>query len=133
MVSSFCIFFIVAFYFYYKQHYEKLIVAKIEDIAERDIYLRKLKLKLMIFPAGAVAIVVLYAISYTLMHVYPDSDVDVKSLRRVVDAAAVIMFAAVFMLDKRELDQRLRVKKKHELPVDKDEPGIDIPESEEIL
>jgi hypothetical protein len=133
MVSSFSIFFIVAFYFYFKQHYEKLIAAKIEDFAERESYLKKLKLKLMIFPAGAVAIVVLYAISYTLMHLYPDSDVDVKSLRRVVDAVAVIMFAAVFLIDKRELDRRLRMKRRTEPPMDKNEPGIDIPEPEDVI
>ena len=133
MVSSLSIFFIVAFYFYFKQHYEKLIAVKIEDIAERESYLKKLKLKLMIFPAGAIAIVVLYAISYTLMHLYPDSDVDVKSLRRIVDAATVLMFAAVFVIDKRELDNRLRIKKKTELPIDKNEPGIDIPEPEDVI
>ncbi|MEO6521191.1 MAG: hypothetical protein ABIN91_05925 [Mucilaginibacter sp.] len=133
MVSSLSIFFIVAFYFYFKQHYEKLIAAKIDDIAERESYLKKLKMKLMIFPAGAVAIVVLYAISYTLMRLYPDSDVDVKSLRRIVDAAAVIMFAAVFMIDKRELDHRLRMKKKIEPLIDKNEPGIDIPEPVDVI
>src|ERR1700712_98329 len=102
MVSSFSIFFIVAFYFYFKQHYTKLIAAKIEDETEKETWNKKLKRKLMIFPAAVVAFVVFYAISFTLMNLYPDTDVDVKSSRRVVDVVAALLFVAVFFIDKRE-------------------------------
>ena len=130
MVSSFSVFFIVAFYFYFKQHYTKLIAAKIDGSEEEDIWHKKLKRKLMIFPAGVVAIVLLYGISYTLMNLYPDTDVDVKSSRRVVDIVAVLMFVAVFFVDKLEIDKRLSFKKSTAPPLDKNEPGIDIPEPE---
>jgi len=130
MVSSFSIFFMVAFYFYFKQQYTLLIDAKIENITEKNSWLKKLNRKLMIFPAAVVAIVVLYAISFTLMNVYPDADVDVKSLRRIVDIIAVVMFIAVFFIDKREMDKRLNIKKSSLPRIDKNEPGIDIPEVE---
>lgn len=130
MVSSLSIFFAAAFYFYFKQYYQNLISARVQDAAERGVYLLKLKRKLMIFPVGAITIVVLYAISYTLMHLYPDTEIDVKSSRRIVDVAAVLLFVAVFMIDKMELDMRLKPKKRTTAPTDKNEPGIDIPEPE---
>jgi hypothetical protein len=126
------VFFIVAFYFYFKQYYEKLIVAKIDHIPEQRIWKSKLKKKLLIFPAGIIAIFLLYAISYVLINRYPDVE-NVKSSRRAVDVVATVMCLAVFIFDKRELDKRLYTKKKAEQPLDKSEPGIDIPEPEDTI
>lgn len=132
MVSSFSIFFIIAFYFYFKQRYTKLIDAKIEDPGERVMLHKNLKRKLMILPAGAIAVIILYIISFLLMRAYPDVD-NVKESRRVVDAVAVVIVMVLFVFDKREIDERLNVKKPHLPPVDVNEPGIDIPENEEIV
>lgn len=131
MVSSFSIFFIIAFYLYFKQYYEKLIHLKVTGIDEIAALKKKLTRKLMIFPAGIVAIVLLYAISFTLMNLYPDVD-NVKSSRRVVDVAATLLCMVVFFIDKRELDTRLSAKQTQPVK-DNNEPGIAIFEDVDIV
>ncbi|RKR82555.1 hypothetical protein BDD43_2740 [Mucilaginibacter gracilis] len=132
MVSSFSIFFLAAFYFYFKQYYRKLIAAKTAGTNDGPALTVLLERKLMIFPAGIIAIALLYLFSFTLMNLYPDVD-NVKSSRRVVDIAAIILCTVIFFMDKRELDKKLSVKKPPVKPQDINEPGIDIPEKDEII
>jgi Na+/H+ antiporter NhaD/arsenite permease-like protein len=132
MVSSFSIFFIVAFYFYFKQYYEKHIAFKIKDEEEQKQWLKILKKKLMIFPAGMVAVVVLYGISFTLMYLYPEVE-NVKLSRRIVDAFTALICVGTFYIDKRVIDRRLNIKPPTIRPDDINEPGIDIPEREDVV
>lgn len=110
MVSSLCVFFLVACYLFFKQHYQKLVDTQIEDTEQRKVWNTKLKRKLMILPFGIIAIFVLYAISYTLMKVYPDVD-NVKASRRVVDIVTALACFGIFFWDKRELDKKLGTQK----------------------
>ncbi|EHQ29945.1 hypothetical protein [Mucilaginibacter paludis] len=106
MISSLCIIFLIIFYVYFKQYYEKLIAAKLQMDDEKRIWTKKLNRILLTMPAGIIAIVILYAISFTLMSLYPEVE-NVKSSRRVVDVVAVLFCLALFFWDKKELDKKL--------------------------
>ena len=109
MISSLSIFFLLACFLYFKQYYETLIDVKFDDVAIQKTWKKKLMRKLMVLLVGVGVIAVLYAVSFTLMRLYPDMD-NVKLSRRIVDLVATAVCIGLFFLDKRELDKELVVK-----------------------
>jgi hypothetical protein len=109
MISSITVIFLVTCYLYFKQYYKKLIDAQIEDTDQATLWNAKVKKKLIVFPLGAVIIVVLYITSFTIIRLMPDLE-NVKLYRRIADIAATGICVFLFYLDKRELDTKLVVK-----------------------
>src|ERR1700753_25762 len=104
MISSITVLFLCTCYLYFKQYYKKLIDNEITDTEEALVWNKKLKKKLIIFSLGVAILVVLYAISFTLIKLQPELE-NVKMIRRVGDIVATAACVFLFYLDKAELDK----------------------------
>jgi hypothetical protein len=58
---------------------------------------------------------------------------NVKLSRRIVDAFTALICVGTFYIDKRVIDRRLNIKPPTIRPDDINEPGIDIPEREDVV
>ncbi len=110
MISTITTLFLITCYLYFKQFYGKLIDSTIENKEEAAVWTAKVKKKLTVFIVGVVIIVVLYVASFTIIKLMPDLE-NVKLYRRITDLAATGICVLLFYLDKRELDDKLIVKK----------------------
>ena len=109
MISSLSIFFLLACFLYFKQHYEGLISIRFIEAEASKNWKKKLMRQLFVFLIGVGVIILLYGVSFTMMKLYPDMD-NIKISRRIVDIVTTIVCIGLFFLDKRELDKELVVK-----------------------
>ncbi len=93
-------------YVYFKQYYNQLISDRIQSIEQRKLLNDFLTKKLIIFPLGVVIVVILYACSFTIIHLAPAIE-NVKLIRRIADLVTVMICAVLFYLDKLDLDKRI--------------------------
>jgi hypothetical protein len=93
-------------YVYFKQYYNTLIEKQVQSVEQRRVLNDFLTRKLIIFPLGVVIVVILYACSFTIIHLAPAIE-NVKLIRRIADFATIMICAVLFYLDKLDLDKKL--------------------------